>query len=289
MKQFGIWTLELILSDAFLLMCSMFLVIGLLEWVIPARKIPARHYRFNLCYAFANIVLITAVTPLIAAGTTYAIRSVGPGLIDLRALGFDGTLGSFVAILVGTLVLDLFVYWEHRFVHANKVMWQQHLLHHSDEHMSVTTAARQHVLDYLTLAVMVTVPMAILFRLPPVNVAAVSLIPFAWQYLTYANIRLSFGPLWWLLANPDYHRIHHSLKPEHIDRNFAGWFPIWDIVFGTAVVPRKGEYPSTGVAGVSVRTLAQAYLLPFAGWRRMLAQRLNCPPPDGLNSVQVER
>ena len=74
---------------------------------------------------------------------------------------------------------------------------------------------------------------------------------------------------------PNYHRVHHSLTPEHIDRNFVNWFPIWDIIFGTAVAPRWRELPSTGVAGISVGSLRQAYLLPFAGWRRMISTKLN--------------
>jgi sterol desaturase/sphingolipid hydroxylase (fatty acid hydroxylase superfamily) len=116
--------------------------------------------------------------------------------------------------------------------------------------------------------------MAVLFKLPPVNIAALSLVPYAWHYVSHANIRLGFGPFWWLLVSPNYHRIHHSLEPNHIDWNFAVWFPIWDILFGAAVVPRPGDCPRTGVA---VQTVAQAYLLPLAGWRRMM---LLCMSPD---------
>ena len=140
--------------------------------------------------------------------------------------------------------------------------------------MNVTTAARQHLFENILLPVFVTIPMAILFKLPAINIAMLSLIPYAWQYVTHANIKLSFGPFWWLLASPNYHRIHHSLEPNHIDRNFAAWFPIWDIIFGTAVKPRRGEYPPTGVDGVSVRSLFQAYLLPLSGWRRLVMARM---------------
>ena len=277
----GIWTMQLVhwveqvvLSDPFLLMCLMFLLIGLLELVIPAHKIPSRHYRFNLVYAFINIAAITVITPFISAAAAYAIQDVGLGLINLRGLGFNGVLGGLFAMLVGTLIFDFFLYWQHRLAHGSKILWQQHLLHHSDEYMNVTTAARQHLFDNAVMPVFVTIPMAILFQLPAINIAMLSLIPYAWQYFTHANIRLGFGPFWWLLASPNYHRIHHSMEPNHIDKNFAGWFPILDIVFGTAVAPKPGEYPATGVAGVSVKTLKHAYLLPLIGWRKMLMARL---------------
>jgi sterol desaturase/sphingolipid hydroxylase (fatty acid hydroxylase superfamily) len=287
--QLSLWVLQFVLSDAFLLMCVMFFIIGLLELAIPAHKIPSRHYRLNLGYAFVNILAVTAVTPIISTGTAYAIQNVGLGLIDLRAFGMDGAVGAVFAMVVGALIFDFFQYWEHRLAHGSKILWQQHLLHHSDEYMNVTTSARQHFLDNFLQPVLVTIPMAILFQLPAVSIGLVSLIPLAWQYLTHANIKLGFGPLWWLLASPNYHRIHHSLEPNHIDKNFVAWFPVWDIVFGTAVVPRRGEYPATGVVGVSVQTLTQAYLLPLVGWRRMLSARLSFEKRSAVRSSAPSR
>jgi sterol desaturase/sphingolipid hydroxylase (fatty acid hydroxylase superfamily) len=267
------WFFELVLSPAFYVMCVMFLAVALLEWRIPAHNIPSEHYGLNLCYAVVNGVAIAAATPLISAGSASAIQSVGLGLIDLRALGFDGVTGALIALVIGTLILDFFQYWEHRAFHGSKILWQQHLLHHSDEYMNFTTAVRHHPLEIVLVPLFVTIPIAILFKLPPINIAALSLIPYAWDYFAHANVRLGFGPFWWLLVSPNYHRIHHSLEPDHIDKNFAMWFPIWDIVFGTAVAPRRSECPGTGVAGVSVRTLSQAYLLPLVGWRRMMLAR----------------
>lgn len=284
MAQLSLWALQLVLSDAFVLMCIMFLVVGLLELVIPAHKIPSGHYRLNLRYAFVNIIAITAITPFVSAGAAYAIRNIGLGLIDLNALGFNGFSGGLFAVLVGTLIFDFFLYWEHKLMHASKILWQQHLLHHSDECMNVTTTARQHLFENFLLPVFVTIPIAILFQLPAVHIAMLSLIPYAWQYVTHANIKLGFGPFWWLLASPNYHRIHHSLEPNHIDKNFVGWFPIWDIVFGTAVVPRRDECPATGVAGVSVQSLTQAYLLPLIGWRRMMIGRMSFNGPNGIST-----
>jgi sterol desaturase/sphingolipid hydroxylase (fatty acid hydroxylase superfamily) len=285
--QLSQWVLQLVSSDAFVLMCVMFLIIGVLELITPAHKIPRRHYRFNLAYAFVNIMVIAAVTPFISAGAAYVIQRVGLGLIDLRALGFGGTLGAFFALLVSTLIFDFFLYWQHRLEHRSKILWQQHLLHHSDEYMNVTTAARQHLFENITLPLFVTIPMAVLFKLPLIEIAMLSLIPFAWQYFTHANIKFGFGPLWWLLTSPNYHRIHHSLERDHIDKNFVGWFPIWDIIFGTAVVPRRREYPPTGVANVSVQTLTHAYLLPLIGWRQMLMAGVKLNRSSRLNDASM--
>lgn len=259
--------LNVALSDDFVLMVTMFALVGVAEYFFPAQPIPRRHYALNLSYAFVNVFAVGALAPFLSLGAAYAIQDVGFGFIDLRALGFKGLGGSLFALLVGTLIWDLLQYWQHRAEHGIKLFWQLHVLHHCDEHMNVTTASRHHILEQVLAPVFVTIPTAILFQVPPVTIAILSLVPYAWLYFTHANIDLGFGPFWRLLASPNYHRVHHSLAAEHIDRNFVNWFPLWDILFGTAVAPRWSECPSTGVADVSVRTLQQAYLLPFKGWQ----------------------
>jgi sterol desaturase/sphingolipid hydroxylase (fatty acid hydroxylase superfamily) len=65
----------------------------------------------------------------------------------------------------------------------------------------------------------------------------------AWTFLIHANLKLSLGPLSWLVDGPQVHRIHHSQLPQHFDRNFAAFFPIWDVLFGTYYHPARGEFP----------------------------------------------
>jgi sterol desaturase/sphingolipid hydroxylase (fatty acid hydroxylase superfamily) len=282
MASLLVWFINFLLSDQFVLMIGMFVIIGLIEWFFPAQQIPSGHYALNLRYAFVNVMVVTAITPFLSGAAAYGVQALGFGFINLRALGFGGIGGDLFAVLVGTLIWDFFQYWEHRLFHASPLFWQMHLLHHSDEHMNVTTEARHHVFELLLAPVFISIPTAIIFKVPPVNIAILSLIPYAWNYLAHANINLGFGPLWWLLVSPNYHRVHHSLAREHIDKNFANWFPIWDIAFGTAVRPRWRKCPSTGVAGVTVRSLTQAYWLPFRGWRRMMSRsdRQNLPSPQ---------
>jgi sterol desaturase/sphingolipid hydroxylase (fatty acid hydroxylase superfamily) len=268
------WFLNVVLGDEFVLMLLMFLAVGLIEYVFPAQPVPRRHYAFNFGYGLVNIFVASTLMPPVSAAVAYAIQKFGFGFIDLRALGFKALSGSLVAVLIGTLIWDFLQYWQHRLFHGSQLFWQMHLLHHCDEHMNVTTAARHHVFENLLAPIFITIPTAILFQVPPVEIAILSLLPFTWLYFTHANINLGFGPLWWLLVSPNYHRVHHSLAAEHIDRNFVNWFPVWDIVFGTAVAPRWRGCPSTGVAGVSVQTLGGAYLLPFKGWQRMISNKL---------------
>jgi sterol desaturase/sphingolipid hydroxylase (fatty acid hydroxylase superfamily) len=267
------WLMQWLLSDSVLLMALMFALIGVIELFAPAQKIPLRHYAFNARFGVLTAFVTALLALPISAGVAVALQAVGFGLIDLRALGFDGVGGGIVSVLVSAFIFDFLFYWMHRLEHRNPILWQQHLVHHCDEYMNVTSAARNHFVEAFLLPIFVTIPMAVLFKLPPVTIGMLSLVPIAWLYVQHANIRLSFGPLWWLLVSPDYHRIHHSLTPQHIDKNLVLWFPIWDILFGTAWRPRPEENPACGVAGVNVKTLPQAYLLPFKGWNAMIRSR----------------
>lgn len=261
--------LTMLLSDSMLITLLFVPPLLILERLRPARPAPARHYLLGFGVWLANLALLTLVAPLINLAVAKGVQLAGLGLLDLSVLGLEGLGGSLLALAVATFVLDFFLYWYHRLLHANPVLWQVHLLHHSDEHTNVMTAQRTHVLETLLLPVFVTLPMAVLFQLPAVTIAVLAVLPQAYQILVHANIRLGFGPLWWLLYSPDTHRIHHSIEPRHFDRNFANWFPVWDILFGTSYRPAPDEFPPTGVTGVEVRSVGAAILLPFAGWWRL--------------------
>ena len=53
----------------------------------------------------------------------------------------------------------------------------------------------------------------------------------------HANVRLTFGPLRWLIATPQFHHWHHAREPEAYNSNYAGEFPAVDALFGTLYLP----------------------------------------------------
>ena len=144
------------------------------------RKVPARNYRFNIVYSYVTHVLFNLMAPIVAFAMALAARQLGNGWIDLRSLGFDGIGGALFAMMVAAVIFDFFFYWMHRFEHHNKVLWQEHVLHHSDEVMSVTSAARTHFLDVLLVPAFVSLPMAILFKLPPQTIAVLAVV-YVWS------------------------------------------------------------------------------------------------------------
>jgi sterol desaturase/sphingolipid hydroxylase (fatty acid hydroxylase superfamily) len=58
----------------------------------------------------------------------------------------------------------------------------------------------------------------------------------------HANLNWTLGPFKYVLATPIFHRWHHTVLEEGGNTNFAGTFPIWDILFGTFRMP-EGQIP----------------------------------------------
>ena len=75
-----------------------------------------------------------------------------------------------------------------------------------------------------------------------------------------------------MLAGPQIHRIHHSRMPQHLDRNFAAYFPIWDVIFGTYYHPKPAEFPATGVSGTRIESVWGLSTYPFYQWARRAVQ-----------------
>jgi sterol desaturase/sphingolipid hydroxylase (fatty acid hydroxylase superfamily) len=259
---YGGLTLQVLLAMA---------VLGfVLERLIPARPQGAANSFLNIPYSVLVLVFVGAIFPLqlLFAETVtgyLGIRNIFDLTIDTRE-SIPLVIG---AMLIEALVVDFFFYWFHRCQHTANVLWQVHMLHHSDRALNVTTTHRVHFLEHLLTPLFMVLPIMLLFELPDRNIYWIALAPTVWSYVVHANVRIGFGRFWWLLSSPQYHRIHHSIEPEHRDKNFAVWFPIYDVLFGTAHRPKPGEFPETGVAGVEVATLSDAFMLPFERWWAM--------------------
>jgi sterol desaturase/sphingolipid hydroxylase (fatty acid hydroxylase superfamily) len=55
------------------------------------------------------------------------------------------------------------------------------------------------------------------------------------------------GPFKYVLASPVFHRWHHTSQQEGGNTNFAGTFPVWDILFGTFRMPENRLPDNYGV------------------------------------------
>ena len=55
----------------------------------------------------------------------------------------------------------------------------------------------------------------------------------------HANLNWTLGPFKYVIAGPVFHRWHHTAADRGGNMNFAGTFPIWDLLFGTFYMPKN--------------------------------------------------
>lgn len=216
----------------------------LLEHAWPAeRHQPARNTVLNVAYGILSGYLRLGMAPAIGIAVTLLIDRLGGGWIRLPADGWP-LLGS---VLVYLLFIDFLEFAFHRAQHAVPFLWAMHSFHHSDPAMNVSTAARNYWMELPIKALFVYPIAAIVFSVPS-SVLAIYAGTTIWHSVNHLNVRWRLPIPWFILNNPQFHRVHHSLRPEHHGKNFSPYFPIWDVLGGTACAPEPGEHPATGLA-----------------------------------------
>ena len=196
------------------------------------------------------------------------------GWANRHGLEIPGShMHPIVAALAGLLVFDVFYYWFHRVQHT-RVLWHQHAIHHSDRAINATTAFRHHFLENLVKYPLVDLPLLFIYveavRRTDVSFAETVAVAFVAHLgiFAHANLRIGFGWLSWLLVCPQSHRLHHSAEKRHWGHNYAAYFPLIDVVFGTYMRPAPGEYPETGMAGMAeaMANPLRMSAYPFHAW-----------------------
>ena len=222
-----------------------FLTIGLVieVFIKAARGQSARDILLNMRYGAVYLAVLFLLSPSANAALVAVASPLGIGWIDLDIFSTGTILGQIGAALAFVFILDHFYFWWHRAQHAVPWLGDLHAVHHSDMALNVSTNMRHHWTESIFQSFVAGLPMMVIFKLTPVSMWAISAVVSACTWFIHMNICLHLGRLAWIMAGPQYHRIHHSRLPEHVDKNFVAYMPIWDLLFGTYFAPVRNEYP----------------------------------------------
>lgn len=194
-------------------------------------------------------------------------------LLGLPVVPLGDHLPGPLHLLSVILIVDFLEWLHHLIRHKVPVLWAFHTIHHSQRSLNPMTDARYHVVEYFVASLVMFIP-GTLLDLGAESMTA-WLVARSWYTRFYhGNIRLTLGPLRYVLVTPQSHRIHHSRLPEHRDRNMGVLLCVWDRLFGThSDDPR---YPETGIEDdqgfphdrsarqvLSLRPLLMQQLYPF--------------------------
>jgi len=150
-------------------------------------------------------------------------------------------LPLWVQALLFLVASDFMLYWLHRMFHRGG-FWKYHAIHHSSEHLEWISAARFPPVNLFIGTILVDVILLMAGISPNVMLWVGPFTTFHSAFV-HANLNWTLGPFKYVLATPVFHRWHHTSLEEGGNTNFAGTFPIWDILFGTFRMP-ENELPA---------------------------------------------
>ena len=220
---------------AFLLL---FAVLIVLQRLWPRREVPGgwRRVATNIALVMIDTVVLRIAFPLLAFDLALRLEENGTGL--LRGLP------PVAATIIGVVLLDLIIYWQHRLLHKIPLLWRLHRVHHADIGFDITTGVRFHPLE-IVLSMVIKLGVILLLGITPLAVLVFELALSMGALFTHTNLSLPRGidhRLRWLFVTPDMHRIHHSWQRDETDSNFGFHLSIWDRLFGSyRDQPRDGH------------------------------------------------
>ncbi len=226
-----------------------------------------KHIGVNIFFTLTTVVVNFALAFILVASSIFA-TSQGIGLlqwIDMPLLA---------QLIVGLLVLDLVgAYTPHWVEHHVKWMWQFHVVHHSDQHVDVTSGNRHHPGESVIRFVFTCIAV-IVVGAPIWMIMLYQAISVVFAQFTHANIKL---PRWldkslvWLFVTPDMHRVHHHYRQPYSDTNYGNIFSVWDRLFGTLafvdntkLIYGVDTYPDQH----QTSNIWEILKIPFVGYRK---------------------
>jgi sterol desaturase/sphingolipid hydroxylase (fatty acid hydroxylase superfamily) len=230
---------------------------------IPEQKTFRRGFLTDVAYwAFTPLVTRT-VTP-IAVGLALIPIALANGVpLEELAKG-RGELAAqplWMQAIQIFIIGDFIGYWQHRWFHGGW-RWKFHAIHHSSEELDWLSSVRLHPVNDFLSRIIQAVPIVALGY----NVGAVALYATAatlYAITLHANLNWTYGPLRYVISSPAFHRWHHTSAAEGQDKNFSGFFPIWDLMFGTFYMPKGRQPVDFGVSDPVPRGLFGQLIYPF--------------------------
>lgn len=233
------------------------IIFSTLEFLFPASK----HSIVSRIRAIGFWAIYIAITTIALVLWSKFWNSVGlKPLFNLDLQGFASGFSLFnesvvaqitilfMLAIVSMYVGDFFYYWFHRFQHTSKYLWGFHRIHHSIVDLNALNC-NHHFSEEIFRIPFVALPLSLLLNVSPGQTPVyVAVLLSMHGFFLHSSTRLGLGPLRYLLADNHFHRIHHSIQDGHHNKNFAAVLPVWDIMFGTALMPsRNSMWPACGL------------------------------------------
>ncbi|WP_228124646.1 sterol desaturase family protein [Glaciimonas soli] len=211
-------------------MTPMFLIAFAIEWQVMRKRGAGQQFYWKDILTNLNL------------GGSYQLFELAAHVIFVGAAVFWFWHHRFFTIAInGWTLLPIFLgvefcyYWFHRCSHRVRWFWTAHVVHHSGEHMNMTTAMRQSLLYPITGWWLFFMPL-VLLGVHPAVVFILYACDLVYQFFIHTESVGKLHPVleYWF-DTPSNHRAHHGRNDCYIDKNYGGVLIIFDRMFGTYV------------------------------------------------------
>lgn len=254
------WTWKSILFDVpwytnyFWGLIAISLFVWFLEILFPWRKeqgIFRKDFWLDAFYMFFNFFLFAIVISgfykvLQVLFNDMGITAKSLSIVDIS----DWPMG--LQLLVFFIVLDFVQWFTHVLLHRYPVLWRFHQVHHSVKEMGFAAHLRYHWMENILYKPLKTFGVMILGGFEPEQAYIVHFLAIAIGHFNHSNIKITWGPLKYILNNPVMHLYHHAYAlPEGntYGVNFGISLSIWDYIFKTNYVPEDSGKIKLGYPG----------------------------------------
>ncbi len=233
------------------------IIISLLVWgleiLFPWRKqqsIFRKDFWLDAFYMFFNFFVFAIVISGVYKLLGVLFSDMG---ISSRALAIVDMANwpQWTQLLLFFVVLDFVQWFTHVLLHRYPVLWEFHKVHHSVKEMGFAAHLRFHWMENILYKPLKTLGVMVLGGFEPEQAYIVHFAAIAIGHFNHANIRLTYGPLKYILNNPVMHLYHHAYtipKGSH-GVNFGISLSIWDYIFRTNYIPESGGQIKLGFPG----------------------------------------
>ncbi len=215
------------------------------ERIAPKRAFSA-HTKLRVLNNFAlvafNNLVLWVLFPWLAFDVAQWAQTHSLGLFNLTSIPWWANL------LVGILLLDLVIYWQHRLFHKIPSLWSLHKVHHADVEIDTSTALRFHPIE-IALSMLIKMVAVAALGIAPLTIIIFEVLLNSSAMFNHANLRLPISVdkvVRRLVVTPDMHRVHHSVHLNESNANYGFFLSTWDKLFKSYVAqPKDGHLQMT--------------------------------------------
>lgn len=230
------------------------LFVWVLEIIFPWRKeqsVFRKDFWLDGFYMFFNFFIFS-----IAISGFYRLIQVGFSDIGItsKSIAFidPSSWPMWLQLLVFFVILDFVQWFTHTLLHKYSFLWKFHKVHHSVKEMGFASHLRYHWMENIFYKPLKTFAVMILFGFEPEQAYIVHFIAITIGHFNHANIKITWGPLKYIINNPVMHLHHHAYDvPEgRYGVNFGISLSLWDYIFKTNYIPEDSGTIDLGFPGV---------------------------------------